>query len=49
VFMAVLKGDTSYVKNRGNGRVLESGPNDTVFINFVDHGATGLVAFPFGD
>ena len=25
---------------------LFSGPNDHVFINFVDHGAPGLVAFP---
>ena len=23
-----------------------SGPNDHVFINFVDHGAPGLLAFP---
>lgn len=23
-----------------------SGPNDHVFVNFVDHGAPGLVAFP---
>jgi hypothetical protein len=26
--------------------VLESGPNDKVFLNFADHGATGLIAFP---
>lgn len=25
---------------------LFSGPDDHVFINFVDHGAPGLVAFP---
>jgi len=30
----------------GSGRVLESGPNDRVFINFSDHGAAGLIAFP---
>ena len=23
-----------------------SGPNDYVFVNFVDHGAPGIVAFP---
>jgi hypothetical protein len=23
-----------------------SGPNDHVFVNFVDHGAPGLLAFP---
>ena len=26
--------------------IFNSGPNDRVFINFVDHGAPGLVAFP---
>lgn len=26
--------------------MIESGPNDHVFVNFVDHGAPGLVAFP---
>jgi hypothetical protein len=25
---------------------LYSGPNDHVFVNFVDHGAPGLLAFP---
>ena len=30
----------------GNGRVLESGENDKVFINFADHGGPGLIAFP---
>ncbi len=25
-----------------------SGPNDYVFVNFVDHGAPGFVAFPSG-
>ena len=30
----------------GNGRVLKSGPNDNVFVNFADHGAVGLIAFP---
>jgi len=29
--------------------VLESGPNDNVFIYYSDHGATGLVAMPTGD
>lgn len=26
--------------------VFNSGPNDHVFVNFVDHGAPGLLAFP---
>lgn len=25
---------------------LHSGPSDHVFVNFVDHGAPGLLAFP---
>jgi len=36
------------MKGVGSGKVLESGPNDNVFIYFTDHGATGLVAFPDG-
>jgi len=32
----------------GSGKVLESGPDDNVFIFFTDHGAAGLVAFPTG-
>ena len=26
-----------------------SGPNDHVFVNFVDHGAPGIIAFPEGE
>jgi legumain len=44
-FLAILKGDKSGVSG-GNGRVLESTKEDNVFINFVDHGAPGLIAFP---
>ena len=29
--------------------MLESTEEDDVFINFVDHGAPGLVAFPSGE
>jgi len=32
----------------GSGKVLESGPDDNVFIFYTDHGAVGLVAFPTG-
>jgi len=42
-FIAVLKGDST---STGGKPVLKSGPNDDVFINFVDHGAAGLIAFP---
>jgi len=44
-FLAILEGDKSKVKG-GNGRVLESGENDQVFLNFADHGGSGLIAFP---
>jgi len=45
-FLKVLSGDAKGLKGVGSGRVLKSGPNDHVFINFVDHGAPGLLAFP---
>jgi hypothetical protein len=32
----------------GSRKVLKSGPNDRVFINFADHGGVGLIAFPLG-
>eukprot|EP00118_Oscarella_pearsei_P024721 m.306657 g.306657 ORF g.306657 m.306657 type:complete len:448 (+) comp41456_c0_seq1:930-2273(+) len=41
-FLNVLKGE----KKEATGKVLKSGPKDHVFVNFVDHGAPGLVAFP---
>ena len=46
VFLNVLKGDASSVKGKGTGRVLQTTAEDKIFINFSDHGATGLVAFP---
>jgi len=45
-FLKVLSGDAKGLDGIGTGRVLKSGPNDHVFINFVDHGAPGLLAFP---
>jgi legumain len=33
----------------GSGKMLKSGPNDHVFINFADHGAPGILAFPSGE
>ena len=44
-FLAIITGNKTGVTG-GNGKVLASGANDNVFINFVDHGAPGLVAFP---
>ncbi|KAK0420853.1 hypothetical protein QR680_014927 [Steinernema hermaphroditum] len=49
VFLSVLKGNKSAVEGRGNGRVIESGPNDHVFVYYADHGATGIVGMPAGD
>lgn len=45
-FLAVLTGNQTWASSIGTGRVLESGPNDTVFLYYVDHGAPGLIAFP---
>lgn len=46
VFLAALKGEKQKLHGKGTGRVIESGPDDHIFVNFVDHGAPGLVAFP---
>jgi legumain len=48
-FINILTGNKAAMKNIGSGKVIESGPNDHVFVNFVDHGATGLLAFPVGE
>lgn len=45
-FLSVLKQDAAAMKNIGTGRVLKSTGKDKVFINFSDHGAAGLIAFP---
>jgi len=44
-FLAALKGDSS----KASGKVLKSGAEDRVFINFADHGAPGLIAFPHSE
>jgi len=41
-FMKVLTG-------QGSGKVLKSTSNDHVFINFVDHGGSGVICFPSDD
>jgi len=46
-FLAVLSGQKSKVVG-GSGRVVESGPNDNIFVFYSDHGAVGLVAMPVG-
>lgn len=45
VFIDVITGNKAGVFGKGSGRVLNSGPNDNVFIYMTDHGAPGLVAF----
>ncbi|XP_055343439.1 legumain-like [Paramacrobiotus metropolitanus] len=45
-FLKILQGDAAAMKGIGSGKVINSGPNDHVFVNFVDHGAPGIVAFP---
>lgn len=45
-FLSVLKQDAAAMKGVGTGRVLKSTATDKVFINFSDHGAAGLIAFP---
>jgi legumain len=45
-FIAVLTGDES--KAPKGLPVLKSTAQDRVFVNFVDHGATGIIAFPSG-
>lgn len=44
-FLKVLSGDEEGMMGIGSGRVIKSGKNDNIFVNFVDHGAPGLIAF----
>jgi legumain len=41
-FLNIIKG----IKTDSTQKVLQSGPNDDVFIYFADHGGPGLIAFP---
>lgn len=49
-FLAVLAGNRSaiVISPEANGRVLESGPEDHVFVFYSDHGAPGIVGMPSG-
>ena len=42
-FLDILNGERMIV---GSGKTLKSGPKDTVFVNFVDHGGPGVLGFP---
>ncbi|XP_031565281.1 legumain-like [Actinia tenebrosa] len=48
-FLRILKGEKSLMREFGSGKVIDSGPDDHVFVYFSDHGAPGLVAFPEGE
>ncbi|KAL9952689.1 hypothetical protein ACROYT_G039980 [Oculina patagonica] len=45
-FLNILKGDKQAMSGIGSGKVIDSGPNDHIFVFFTDHGAPGLIAFP---
>ena len=45
-FLSVITGDAAAMKGKARGNVLNSTAEDRVFINFVDHGGVGLIAFP---
>lgn len=45
-FMKILKGEKT---KGGNGKTLKSNSKSKVFVNFADHGAVGLIAFPKGE
>nr|XP_011465105.1 PREDICTED: vacuolar-processing enzyme-like [Fragaria vesca subsp. vesca] len=45
---AVILGDKSNLSG-GSGKVLNSGPNDNVFIYYTDHGGPGIIGMPEGD
>jgi len=42
-FIAVMTGDSEAAHGK---KVLQSGPDDNVFVYFADHGGTGSIAFP---
>ncbi|XP_071079680.1 uncharacterized protein [Haliotis cracherodii] len=44
-FVNVLLGNETGLQGVGSGKMLKSGPRDHVFVNFVDHGGPGLIAF----
>ncbi|KAK7395750.1 hypothetical protein VNO78_16317 [Psophocarpus tetragonolobus] len=48
-FYAVISGNRSALSG-GSGKVVDSGPNDTIFIFYADHGSVGTIsAMPVGD
>lgn len=48
-FLAVISGKQEMLHGTNHtGRVVNSGPNDNIFIFFSDHGGPGLIAMPTG-
>lgn len=45
-FLNILQGKKDALKGTGSGKVIESGPDDNVFVYFTDHGAPDIIAFP---
>ncbi|XP_050426905.1 legumain-like isoform X2 [Adelges cooleyi] len=45
-FYRVLRGDRRIMSGIGSGRVVDSGPHDTIFINFLSAGNSGMLFFP---
>ncbi|KAG6391211.1 hypothetical protein SASPL_148964 [Salvia splendens] len=46
-FYAVILGNKTAVKG-GSGKVVDSGPNDHIFIYYTDHGGPGILGTPAG-
>ncbi|KAF0758289.1 legumain-like [Aphis craccivora] len=45
-FLKIITGDQEAMESIGTGKVVKSGRHDKIFINFVDHGSTGILGFP---
>ncbi|GMI89892.1 gamma vacuolar processing enzyme, asparaginyl endopeptidase 3, legumain gamma [Hibiscus trionum] len=47
-FLAAILGNKTGITG-GSGKVVESSPNDYIFIYYADHGSTGILGMPSGD
>ncbi|VVC37939.1 Hypothetical protein CINCED_3A023572 [Cinara cedri] len=45
-FLNIITGNKEAMQSVGSGKVVEGGPHDTIFVNFVTHGSTGFLSFP---
>ncbi|KAK4587568.1 hypothetical protein RGQ29_018827 [Quercus rubra] len=48
IFYAVILGNKSALTG-GSGKVVDSGPNDHIFIYYTDHGGLGVLVMPNGE